>query len=334
MKYSIRSAYLWAGMGLSVILLTSCGTVNVPMQVTHPAEINMTPYKQIALGEITGNFGQSTSDAIKNQLVEGGRFQVVERSRMDQIMKELNLSQSDLTDASNRAKLGKLMSASAMIAGRAEGKYEEKLTKDAQTCTDYSTKPAKKYACTLYERKGSYKTNGSIDVIDIQTGLIIKSKPFTAGYEKSNTAYDGVPENIDKDALGSAAMTDNVMAFIKAISPWNETVQAPFLTDKAIPELQSGVNKAKMGDLQEAAVIFANAAKAAEGNGAIKPKSIAMAYFDLGLTYQYTDEFDKAIEAFKKAYSLNPIDFYLKEKAHAEKLKAEKKKLLEQGVSK
>lgn len=332
MKYNIRSAYLWAGMGLSVILLTSCGQVNVPMQVTHPAEINMTPYKQVAIGEITGNFGQSTSDAIKNQLVEGGRFQVVERSRMDQIMKELNLSQSDLTDAANRAKLGKLMSASAMIAGRAEGKYEEKLTKEARTCTNYKTKTD--YPCTFYERKGSYKTNGSIDVIDIQTGQIIKSKPFTAGYEKSNTAYDGVPENIDKDTLGSAAMTDNVMAFIKAISPWTETVQAPFLTDKAIPELQSGVNKAKMGDLQEAATVFANAAKAAEGNGAIKPKSIAKAYFNLGLTYQYTDEFDKAVEAFKKAYSLNPIDFYLKEKTNAEKLKAEKKKLLEQGVSK
>lgn len=324
--------FILASLILVMFLLSSCGTVNIPMRVTHPAEINMTPYKQVALAEIEGNMGQNVSDAIKNLLIESGRFQVVDRSRLDQIMKELNLSQSDLADTFNRAKLGKLMSASAMIAGRAEGTYDEKLTKEETVCAKYIGGQMVSVACTKYMRKGTYRTAGSIDVIDIQTGQILKSKLFNNVCEKKNTAYDGIPESIDTGALGSECLTKNVHAFMKAISPWTETVQSPFQTDKAIPELEQGINKAKMGDLNESTTIFANAAKAAEGNASIKPLSIAKAYFNLGLAYQYTDEFDKAIEAFKKAYSLHPSEMFLKEKNNCERLKADKRKLAEQGM--
>ena len=317
-------------IALFMLFLNRCGTVNVPMRVTHPAEINMNPYKQVALSDIEGNMVQSVEDDIKNQLIESGRFQVVERSRLEQIMKELNLSQSDLADESNRAKLGKLMAASSMIAGNANGKYDEKLTYEDSTCTNYQTK--QKYACKYYYRKGVFKTSGSLDVIDIQTGQIIKSKLFNNTCEKTNSAIDAYPESIDKDELGSECLTKNVTAFMKAISPWTEMVNAPFQTDKAIPDLQQGINKAKMGDLQDAVNVFASAAKAAEGNAQIKPQSIAKSYFNLGLAYQYTEEFDKAIEAFKKAYSLHPSDMFMKEKNNCEKLKAEKRKLQEQGI--
>lgn len=307
--------------------VSGCGTMNIPMQVTHPAEINMTPYKQIALSDIGGNMGRSFSDNLKNLLVESGRFQVVERSRLDQIMKELNLSQSDLTDETNRTKLGKLMTASAMIAGHTESSYDEKMTYENATCGSKD----KKYPCKNYYLTGVFKTSGSIDVIDIQTGQIIKNKTLNNKCEVTHSATDAKPELIDKDALASTCLTQNLEVFMKAISPWTEVVQAPFQTDKAIPDLEQGATKAKMGDLNEAATIFANAAKAAEGNAAIKPQSIAKAYFNLGLCYEYTDEFDKAIEAFKKAYSIDSNDIFLKEKSHAETLKRERSKLAEQG---
>jgi tetratricopeptide (TPR) repeat protein len=123
------------------------------------------------------------------------------------------------------------------------------------------------------------------------------------------------------------------VAFTKAISPWTETVQAPFKTDKSIPELETGVSKVRLGDLKAAVDTFHAAANSAEMNAAIKPKVIAKAYWNLGLAYQYSGEFDKATEAFKKAYSLDSSESCLAEIENCKKLRVEKKKLAEQQKS-
>jgi len=313
-----------------LILFSGCGTVRVPMHVTHPAEINMNSYKQIAISNIGGNMGQSFADGLKYRLVEGGRFKVVDRSRMNQIMKELNMSQSDLSSSENRLKLGGMLSASAMVAGHTEGKYKEERTKSKSTCT----KNKVEYPCTIYYRKGVYRTSGSIDVIDVQTGEIVKSKMLNAISERTTRATDADPPSIDKDSLASSALSINIHTFFKAINPWTETVQVPFVKDKAIPDLERGINQAKMGELQEAIKVFADAAKAAEGNAKIKPKSIANAYFDLGLAYNFSWEFDKAIKAFKKAFSIKAKDDYLQWIERAKRQKAERKKLEEQTALK
>lgn len=52
-------------ISLSII---GCAEVKIPIQVTHPAEINMTTYKQIAIAEIRGNMGQSFQIPLKTVL--------------------------------------------------------------------------------------------------------------------------------------------------------------------------------------------------------------------------------------------------------------------------
>jgi len=329
MKYSSVTKIVFSSV-LLLILASGCSTVKVPMKVTHPAEINMTEYKQIAVGDIDGNMGRAFSDGIKNSLVESGRFKVVDRSRMKQVMAELNLSQSDLIDSKNRVKLGRLLSASAMIAGHTEGKYKEKITTSKGKC---GSKKEGYYTCTRYHRKGVYSTSGSIDVIDVATGEIIRSKVLNASYKDTNSATDKRPDPIDKDSLAAKALSRNINTFLKSIKPWTETVHVPFKTDGSIPDLEKGINQAKIGDLDKSIRTFADAAKAAEGNAKIKPKSIATAYFDLGLAYHFSWEFDKAIAAFKKAYEMNASDSYIKWVKYTEKQKKERKKLEAQGAA-
>ena len=327
MKNSILKAIAFLTLIVSLIFINGCGTVKVPIKVTHPAEINMSQYKQIAISDIRGNMGQAFSDGLKNQLIESGRFNVVDRYRMKQIMKELKLSQSDLADSGNTIKLGKLMCVSALIAGHTEGNYKETTTRKRGKCY----KDKKEYSCTTYFRKGIFSTSGSIDVIDIQTGQIIRSKVLNAVHNKSTSATDDTPPSIDKGSLENAALSENLETFMKAITPWDEMVQVPFKSDTNIPDLEHGINLAKIGELNEAIKIFRFAAKAAEGNAKIKPKSIAKAYWNLGLACEYSCDYDNAVAAFKKAYALNPEDEYIKEIKNAQKLKAEKKKLDEQN---
>ena len=310
-----------------VSILAGCGTVLVPMQVTHPAEINMSSYKQVAISDVQGNLGGAFAGGLKENLVESGRFQVVDRQRLDQIMRELRLSNSDLADSSSAKKLGKLLPAAALVTGHTDGNYKEKVVYQDQTCGSKD----KKYACRRYIRNGTYRTSGSIDVIDVATGQIIKSKVQGNTCEESTQAIDGTPEGIDQDALASRCLTQNLVVFTKAISPWTQTVQVPFKTDKKMPELEAGVTKARLGDLKAAADTFLSAANNAAMNAAIKPEVIAKAYWNLGLAYQYSDEFDKATEAFKKSYSLDSSSSCLVEIDNCKKLRIEKKKLAEQN---
>jgi tetratricopeptide (TPR) repeat protein len=327
MKNSILKTISFFTLIVSLIFISGCGTVKVPIKVTHPAEINMAQYKQIAISDIRGNMGQAFSDGLKNRLIESGRFKVVDRYRMKQIMKELKLSQSDLADSGNTIELGKLMCASALIAGHTEGNYKETTSRKRGKCY----KDKKEYSCTTYYRKGVFSTSGSIDVIDVQTGEIIRSKVLNAVHNKSTSAKDATPPTIDKRSLENAALSDNLKTFMKAITPWDEMVRVPFKSDTNIPDLEHGINLAKIGELNEAIKIFQFAAKAAEGNAKIKPNSIAKAYWNLGLACEYSCDYDNAVVAFKKAYALNPKDEYSKEIKNAQKLKAEKKKLDEQN---
>lgn len=314
-------------------LLNACATVKVPITVKHPAEINMSKYKQIAIAEITGRHGRGFAGEIKNKLVESGSFKVIDRSRMKAIMKELNLSQSDLTASKNRAKLGKLLSASALITGYLDGKYKEDTSSKKSTCYKKSGKKTVEYSCTVRYRKGTYSTNGSIDVVDVETGELLRSKALSAAYVSTTNATNARPAAIDRDSLYTSCLMDNVKTFMRSINAWNETVLVPFKKDGDIPALERGINQAKMGEIEEAISIFAKAARAAEGNAEIDADSIATAYWNLGLAYKYTWQLDKAIGAFKKAYSFDADDDYIKEKKSAEKLKAEKKKLEDQKLS-
>jgi tetratricopeptide (TPR) repeat protein len=299
------------------------------VQVTHPAEINMTKYKQVAITKINGTLGGPFAAELKERLVESGRFALVDRARLDQIMRELKLSNDDLLAQTEKAaKLGNLLPATAIITGRTDGKYDEKITHINGTCYRDSN-DKKGYPCRTYTRTGIYSTSGSIDVIDVSTSQILKSRQLGNRCENSSSATEAQPETIDSDALASTCINQNVTRFMKAISPWIETVQAPFRKDGELPDLESGVNKAKVGDMQGAADTFEAAAKSAERNPRVKPRTIAMAYWNLGLAYQYSDQFDKAITAFRKSCVLDPSDECMQEIKNCEKLRQEKRKLEE-----
>lgn len=320
--WKLSSIAVWI-VCLSGLLVTGCSTVKVPINVTHPAEINMSKYKQIAISNIDGNMGRIFTDDLKGRIIDSGRFTLVDRNRLDEILRELRLSNSDLAQSDKAAKLGNLLPATAIISGRMDGDYQEKTESSNDTC--YRKKVA--YSCTNYTRSGKFNTSGSMDVIDVSTGEIMKSKRLANTCEDNTSGTDETPPSIDRDALVGKCLNLGLNAFFKAISPWSELVAVPFRKDGDIPELEHGINMAKIGDMDGAIATFQRAIKASEMNPNVKPKVIALAYWNLGLALQYSDKFDQATEAFKKSYTLEPSDECMNELKHCEVLRSEKRKL-------
>lgn len=310
---------------LVLVGLSGCSTVRVPVSVQHPAEIDLSGYKQIALGSFQGNLGGAFYDRIKQGLVESpSRFQVLDRSRLNQILGELRLSQSDLVDTRYRVKVGRLLGATALITGSMHKTYNENTQSSQGEC---QSKQRGKYHCWSYERTGVLKTSGSVDVIDMQTGQILKSKALNDICPETNSSVDESPAYIDVNALTERCLQRQVNNFMRSVSIWSEVVNAPFEKDSALPGIDRGIAYAKTGDMEEAANIFSSTARASENSRSVSGKSIATAYWNAGLAHLYIREYDKAIDSFKKAFSFDPDEKYLQEKKRAEYLKRDRQKL-------
>src|SRR6266481_1129152 len=106
-------------------ILCACGSVAVRVPVMKPAEINMAPYQSVAVGEMTGSGNRPMTSALEEALVNTSRFTVVDRQHMEQVMRELRLSSTDLADPTAAAKLGKVVTAGALIFGDVQNSYRE-----------------------------------------------------------------------------------------------------------------------------------------------------------------------------------------------------------------
>src|SRR2546423_2640150 len=110
---------------IGAVLVCACGTVSVRVPVMKPAEINMAPYQSVAIGAMSGPGDRPLTDALEEALVNSQRFTVVDRQHMDKVMRELQISSTDLADPSSAAKLGKVVTAGALIFGDVSKEYRE-----------------------------------------------------------------------------------------------------------------------------------------------------------------------------------------------------------------
>jgi tetratricopeptide (TPR) repeat protein len=308
----------------SAALLCACGSVAVRVPVMKPAEINMAGYQSIAIGGMTGNSNNAIGDALEEALVNSQKFQVVDRQHMQQMMKELQLSASDLADSSSAAKLGKVITAGALIFGETTDQFRE---------TPYDSKYTddKKVPHTVYGIRGEVYLRVTFKVVDTSTGRLLVAKTYEERRDDSNTALDRRPEPIDRRTLERSARGAVVARFMKAIVPHQEYMEANFQKDGDLPQLEGGIGYAQRGDWKNAQDIFNSAAQDAEKNTKLKSGQVAKCYWNLGLSYEYAGDYDKASDMINKAYKLTNNADMLPELDNVKRLQADSRRLMEQS---
>src|SRR5438105_5100355 len=92
------------------LLFCACATATAPIRVPalRPAEIDMAPYRSVAVGELRGRADRVLSQRLEEALVAANHFQVIDQERTTSTMRDLQLSFVDLADPSRAAKLGKV----------------------------------------------------------------------------------------------------------------------------------------------------------------------------------------------------------------------------------
>lgn len=291
------------------LLGSFCDTVKVKIQVPHPAEIDLAKYRQVAFANIGGNYGEAFSASLKEQMVRDGRLKVIDRSQLNALLKELELSDSDLVDPTNRAKLGNLLPATALVMGNVNKEYKESKSSENSSCAIMQNGKMTTKPCMKIIRTGTANMQGEISVAEVETGAQIQAKHLHSSMEEKTETTTGDPAPVNEGLLHERNLNQIVAAMTKATLAWVENRKVVFYKDSNLPTLERGIKEAQAGELEAAKNIFSKTIEDNKGNTAISQNALAAAYFDLGVTYAYSQSYDQAEEAFKTVDDLAINEF-------------------------
>ncbi len=321
---------------LLVILVYISGcSVKFKVDVLRPAEVNLTKYKKIAIGDIevqrsadrsSGNQGDHLMNDLSQALFQSGRFEVLDRQNLRKILDEHNFNLTDYADPSTALEMGKIIGPSALIFGQIhDAHFNQSLDK-----SNWSDPNGKTH--TNYVRKGQALLDVSFKVTDLTTGQIVAIKKISEMSSSQIKKTDAQPPNIDPAPLFSSNRDKIVKTFMKVIAPYTETVTVHLKKYGKYPEVKEGIGFAKLSKWDKAAEIFDNALSKASSDPKISKKASKMAKlnYNLGVALLYSCKFEAAKEKLEKSYILKPKTLYKKTEEDAQIREAEYKKLIEQ----
>lgn len=307
------------------ILFMGCGaSLRVP--VIRPAEINLKSYDTIALGEIKTEIKtqEETTDFKLGPLS-------INISRKNKDKKDFYFT-SQLTQALKATRF-KVLSYDglitpseggvAVISGHIDYDYDEDMTKSESKKKDKKTGEVK--TTLTYTRKGSATVKAVLQVIDGRTKEVLTIKNFTKRASDSERRENSYPKSIDRDRLFKSCREQIVQSFIRVIVPYTEMVSVAFETDDKMPELERGFNMVKEGNW-DAAIDFFSQTTEIYSNSPLVHK----AYYNLGLGYMYTDQFDQGLSALEEAYAIKAEGKYQKAIEALDRRIEDKRRLEEQ----
>jgi hypothetical protein len=291
-----------------------------------PAEINMAPYQSVAVADMRGRGNTVMGDTLEEALIGTNRFQVLDRQHLGSIMRELSLSSSDLADPAKAARLGKLVTAAALIYGEVDETYRETPSEDRIKNKDGTW-------TMLYKLTGEVRVRTTFKIVDVATGRLIIAKTYEEQREDTNTGFGRSPDPINRDALERSARHAVVDRFMRAIVPHQEYVTASFQKDSDIPQLEGGIGWAERGEWKKAQWTFSQVISDCEKNPKIKTEQLAKAYWNLGLSYEYAGDYDTATSTVQKAYELSNDRDMLRELDNIRRLQDEARRVSEQTAT-
>ncbi|MBL7074471.1 hypothetical protein ISS37_04440 [candidate division KSB1 bacterium] len=351
-------------LGLVGCFLVGCGAT-VRVNVLKPAVINVGPVKRLAVMDfdvpegVDPSVGFGVAEKLTAKLVENGFYDVIERRKLEEILKEHKLSLSGVVDQFQAQDIGELVGADALVFGSVNT-YSTTDGGGVKDFSYYSKKEKKKVVNKKYEMVRTANVTITFRVSDVRLGMVVASKSNTA------TARDRARENIDTSAeeetrkAGLLGVIVDAVLDKKKVSPeerakraaTSKLVDPKFLLDKAAdkildsfvrqiaphyvmeyrnvesgkhPMMKSGLEYAKRDMWPEAKEAWDEVLKTLEAR-----KDHPVAHYNLGIYYEINGDLDRAEEEFTTAFKATGKKKYLDAKARIQRRKKEQEKLEEQ----
>jgi|WetSurMetagenome_2_1015567.scaffolds.fasta_scaffold60259_1 tetratricopeptide (TPR) repeat protein len=301
------SAFLFIVLGLIPItkaqFFDELSNPLVSVNIKHPPELGL-KISKIAFNTASGNCADQIIDAIISDFVNNN-IEVVDRANLQTILAEHDFNFSGYVDQSTAVKIGKIIGPSALITVkvlRCETKVQDDLY-NIENKHDYNNNT--NYQVKAFIARTSFFLKVSIQTTDLSTGRIFTARVLDYTPVRENKSYNGKPEPPTEFDVQEIAYSSLVEDVHRMFIPWTSTSDLYFFDDKdgnlkaAYIALQSGI-------IDETLSISIKNLENCKNTSGIKDKTLAHAYYNLGMSYFIINEYDKAIVNFQQAQSLRP----------------------------
>lgn len=308
---------------LALMTAAGCAGPTARVPVTRPAAVNLSGMNQIAVGHIEGPGGGVIADSLSEQLLETNYFKVMNPGGLGSVLQESNLeliSLIGLINPETAAQFRDLLGVDIIVTGEViDFDYTQ-----SNTRSELKKGNDGKEHRTFY-KKGTGVVTTFFRITNLRDGNTVFSKTVSRSAKATTSAQDRWPGNPDKRALLNEAAQGAVASFVKEIAPYREVVTVRLAKNETeLLEMENGINYAKAGQWEIAAEQFEAAVS--------KEPSNQGAWYNLGLAYEYTCQFNEAESAFKKATTIKPCKQCVYEINNVRRLAEERERLEAQGA--
>ncbi len=226
------------GLGRISCIIKNCGNIKLSLVVILislcivPAIVNASPQKDIAVlpfKNVSGNPGckieYAVTEMLITELAKNKNFRIVERQRMEDILKESKFQMSGLSDTNNAIKFGKLTGAKYLIAG------------NITLCSSEESQSS--FIVDFGKKKASVEL--VVRIIDLETGIATGGAEGKGNSDRSSTSFApssiGLPNIFDSSKSVGTGTTKAekgdllIEAASQAVMELNEKIKSVFPLD-------------------------------------------------------------------------------------------------------
>ena len=325
MKPLQKHSLLFAAIPFFVAL--GCSSTRLTIPVVRPAEVDLSDFERIAVGDIRGREGAPFSAELAKALLDTERLEVLDHADLERRLSANNLALEVLLEGGNQEQVKEIFGATAFISGEVTNSdYDEEMSESASSTVEWDA--GRISFRRTYTRTGTARMAATLQLVDLRTSKIVTIEDFHAEEISMNRSVnDPEPAGIDPSPLFRSCRAQMIQAFVRMITPLTKYVQVAFARDGRSPVLKQGFNKARAGQWQEAIDLFR------QGTDSPNSQVVHKAYYNLGLAYLYTDQLDKSRGAFQEAYARSPERNYERALRRVDARIADRRRLHEKGLA-
>lgn len=266
----------------------------VEVKMTHPPG---TPVELRRAAFVASGVG-CTEDLLQRgiELFLRQSVDVVDRQHIDSILAEHDFAASGYLDPSSVAALGKVLGPTVLVVVSAP-------TCEFDHTRDSSSVRTKKGTYYSYTAKTSGVLRGYVRVVDLETGRIFTAQTVQQEHSLSATSSDGYPAYPSDHDVLHVLLERATWEMHKLFFPWDEVRELYFFNDDEC-DLRSAYKLLKIGDVAGAREMSVRSVEACRLS-APKPKFLARAIYNLGMTHLLESEYEAALELLQEAYRLD-----------------------------
>lgn len=268
----------------------------VTVTLEHPPDLGLT-YSRIAIPAAYGACSTEFVNALIEDFVDRG-VEVIDRHHLERILDEHDFALSHYVDRNTAAELGQILGPSALILVD----VTRCATERDRTSKGYPTKDG--YNWHFYSKiRGHFKA--SVQIADLQTGRIFRTRTVSAEDELQNESSSGYPEFPSEYAVRDNLLSDARFQVFRLLFPWEESKTLTFFNDDRC-RLKDAFQLLKTGDFQRTTARSLQLLEGCKTDPKAKTKNLAHAYYNVGMSHMVQGHHEEALNYFQQGYQVKP----------------------------